>query len=94
MKIFDALFGCWHKRISFPQTSKQDSAAARPPRSPERMWCVSTVVPSLLTTGKKCVFSPPLRNSLLPMHVWKLRPEARKSGEVKGHETAVAVSGD
>ena len=22
MKIFDALFGCWHKRISFPQTSK------------------------------------------------------------------------
>lgn len=23
MKIFDALFGCWHKRISFPQTSKR-----------------------------------------------------------------------
>ena len=22
MNIFDALFGCWHKRISFPQTSK------------------------------------------------------------------------
>ena len=22
VKIFDALFGCWHKRISFPQTSK------------------------------------------------------------------------
>jgi hypothetical protein len=21
--IFDALFGCWHKRISFPLTSKQ-----------------------------------------------------------------------
>ena len=21
--IFDALFGCWHKRISFPQTSKR-----------------------------------------------------------------------
>jgi hypothetical protein len=23
VKIFDALFGCWHKRISFPQTSKR-----------------------------------------------------------------------
>ncbi|HET9839790.1 MAG TPA: hypothetical protein VFR84_16305 [Candidatus Angelobacter sp.] len=23
MRIFDALFGCWHKRISFPQTSKR-----------------------------------------------------------------------
>ena len=22
MKILDALFGCWHKQISFPQTSK------------------------------------------------------------------------
>jgi hypothetical protein len=22
VKILDALFGCWHKRISFPQTSK------------------------------------------------------------------------
>jgi hypothetical protein len=22
VNIFDALFGCWHKRISFPQTSK------------------------------------------------------------------------
>lgn len=22
MKIFDALFGCWHKNISFPQTQK------------------------------------------------------------------------
>jgi hypothetical protein len=22
VKIFDALFGCWHKRISFPLTSK------------------------------------------------------------------------
>jgi len=23
VKIFDALFGCWHKRISFPQTGKR-----------------------------------------------------------------------
>jgi hypothetical protein len=23
VKIFDALFGCWHQRVSFPQTSKQ-----------------------------------------------------------------------
>jgi hypothetical protein len=23
VKIFDALFGCWHRRISFPQTSKR-----------------------------------------------------------------------
>lgn len=23
MKIFDALFGCWHKNISFPQTHKR-----------------------------------------------------------------------
>lgn len=23
MKLFDALFGCWHKRMSFPLTSKQ-----------------------------------------------------------------------
>ena len=23
MKIFDALFGCWHQRVSFPQTSRQ-----------------------------------------------------------------------
>lgn len=22
MRIFDALFGCWHKNISFPQTLK------------------------------------------------------------------------
>lgn len=22
MKIFDTLFGCWHKNISFPQTHK------------------------------------------------------------------------
>jgi len=22
VRILDALFGCWHKRISFPQTSK------------------------------------------------------------------------
>lgn len=22
MRIFDALFGCWHKNISFPQTQK------------------------------------------------------------------------
>jgi hypothetical protein len=22
VKIFDALFGCWHKNISFPQTHK------------------------------------------------------------------------
>lgn len=22
MKILDALFGCWHKQVSFPQTSK------------------------------------------------------------------------
>ena len=22
MRIVDALFGCWHKQISFPQTSK------------------------------------------------------------------------
>ena len=22
MKIFDALFGCWHQNLSFPQTSK------------------------------------------------------------------------
>ena len=31
MKIFDALFGCWHKNISFPQTQKagkRRSAAA------------------------------------------------------------------
>src|SRR5436305_153194 len=65
---------------AFPRPASQDSAAARPPRSQERMWSVSTVVPSLLTTGKRCVFSPPLRNSLLPMHVWKLRPEARRRG--------------
>lgn len=23
MKIFDALFGCWHKRVSFPLTGRQ-----------------------------------------------------------------------
>lgn len=23
MKVFDALFGCWHKNISFPQTLKR-----------------------------------------------------------------------
>ena len=31
MRIFDALFGCWHKNISFPQThkaGKRRSAAA------------------------------------------------------------------
>ena len=31
MRIFDALFGCWHKNISFPQTHKRGerrSAAA------------------------------------------------------------------
>ncbi|HKW76349.1 MAG TPA: hypothetical protein VJN64_12550 [Terriglobales bacterium] len=33
MKIFDALFGCWHRRVSFPQTSRQArrrSDSARP----------------------------------------------------------------
>jgi hypothetical protein len=33
VKIFDTLFGCWHKRISFPQTHKtgqrRSEAAAR-----------------------------------------------------------------
>lgn len=23
MRVFDALFGCWHKNISFPQTHKR-----------------------------------------------------------------------
>lgn len=23
MKIFDALFGCWHKRVSFPLSSRK-----------------------------------------------------------------------
>jgi hypothetical protein len=30
VKIFDALFGCWHKRMSFPMTRRRQQRRSEP----------------------------------------------------------------
>ena len=70
MRIFDALFGCWHKRISFPQTSKRGQRRCEAAmETGTYVVCLDCGAEFPYDWKKMCMLSPTERQPLAPSRV-------------------------
>jgi hypothetical protein len=69
VKIFDALFGCWHKNISFPLTQKRGQ------RRPEAAAQTGTYV-VCLDCGREFAYDWKEMRVLSPGELGRFRPSA------------------
>ena len=79
MRIVDALFGCWHKQISFPQTSKPGQRRCEAAKETGTYVVCLDCGTEFAYDWKKMRVLSPIESLPLPTHVWKLKP-AEKSG--------------